>query len=291
MNESALSLAALRRTIAALDRGRPAGIGGRFATGHAGLDRALGGGLARGRVHELCCAAGDAGAGAAMALLLARLAGEGVAADAPILWLRGAGAARTCGLPYGPGLAAIGVDPARLLLGMMGDEAMLLQAALDALRCSGLAALVMEAHGAQRRFNLTASRRLALAAEASGVTALLLLVDAPVAASAAESRWRIAAAPSPPLSGQAPGQIPGAAAFDMTLLRRRAGPDGMKWRLGWNRERGVFEEESHERDDLGHGYGEPGHGGYGQGTGGEPTPLSGARLPLPAGRPAADRAA
>lgn len=290
MNESAHSLAALRRTIAALDRGRPAGIGGRFATGHAGLDRALGGGLARGRVHELCCAAGDVGAGAAMALLLARLAGEGVAADAPILWLRGAGAARACGLPYGPGLAAIGVDPTRLLLGAMGDEAMLLQAALDALRCSGLAALVVEAHGAQRRLNLTASRRLALAAEASGVTALLLLVEAPVAASAAESRWRVAAAPSPPLAGQASGQIPdwipGAAAFDMTLLRRRAGPDGMEWRLVWNGERGVFEEESHERDD--HGYG---HGGYGQGTGGEPTPLSGARLSLPAGRPAADRAA
>lgn len=287
MNESALSLAALRRTIAALDRGRPAGIGGRFATGHAGLDRAMGGGLARGRVHEICCAAGDVGAGAAMALLLARLAGDEAGSGAPILWLRGAGAARTCGLPYGPGLAAIGVDPARLLLGMMGDEAMLLQAALDALRCSGLAALVVEAHGAQRRLNLTASRRLALAAEASGVTALLLLVDAPVAASAAESRWRVAAAPSPPLAGQAPGRIPGAATFDMTLLRRRAGPDGMEWRLVWNGERGGFEEESHERDDLGHG----GHGGGGQADGGERTPLSGARLPLPAGRPAADRAA
>lgn len=274
MRESSTSLAALRRTIAALDRGRPERDAARFATGHDGLDAALGGGLARGRLHELFADDGEAGAGAGFALLLAcRAAGDG---HAPLFWLRGEGSARMDGAPYGPGLAALGIAPDRLVLGTMADSAALLQAALDALRCPALGAVVVEMRGRQPLLDLTASRRLVLAAEGSGVTALLLRIGGDPGSSAADTRWHVAAAPSAPLPGNAPGH----SAFDLRLLRRRAGPDGMGWRVEWQAHRRAFGEWTGGRQD-----GKRDDGGNGQ------APLSGAVVPLPAARPAADRAA
>ncbi|MDX3901724.1 MAG: hypothetical protein QHC40_14620 [Sphingobium sp.] len=273
MRESSTSLAALRRTIAALDRSRPEGDAARFATGHPGLDAAMGGGLARGRLHELFAEPEEAGAGAGMSLLLGwRAAGEG---QAPLFWLRSQGSARMGGAPYGPGLAALGIAPDRLLIGTLADSAALLQAALDALRCPALGAVVIETRGPQPLIDLTASRRLALAAEASGVTALMLRIGDAPAPSAAETRWRVAAAPSAPLPGDAPGH----SAFDLRLLRRRAGPDGMGWRMEWQAHRGAFGEWNGGRDDLG------------REGGAQPTTLSGAVVSVPAARPAAGRAA
>lgn len=273
MSESSTSLAALRRTIAALDRKAPEQAADRFATGHPGLDAALGGGLARGRLHELFADGQEAGAGTGMALLLAQLAaGDG---EKPLLWLRGEGSARMDGTPYGPGLAAIGITPDRLLLGVLTDTASLLQAALDGLRCPALGAVLVEVRGQQPLIDLTATRRLVLAAEASGVTALMARIGGDPAPSAAETRWQVAAAPSAPLPGDAPGH----SAFDLTLLRRRAGPDGLHWRVEWQAQRGSF--------------GDYDRGGEhdGRETGGDGAALSGAVVPVPAARPAADRAA
>ena len=271
MAESIPSLAALRRHIASLDRAPARDACVRFATGHGPLDAMLGGGLARGRVHEVFGAGGEEGAATGLALLWAQLAGG----NAPLLWLRSDGAARIGGLPYGPGLAALGLDPARLLLGAMPDDAMLLRAAVDALRCPALGGLVMELRGRAPLLDLTASRRLALAAEASGVTALLLRIDGAPVPSAADTRWQGAAAPSAPLPGNAPGH----SAFDLTLLRRRAGPDGQAWRLVWDTERRCFGGVGDER-----------HGDGGD-RADAAAPLSGAGLPLPADRSAAGRAA
>lgn len=272
--ESMTSLAALRRKIAAMDRaGAPPPASGRVVTGHAGLDGAFGGGLARAQCHELF-GAPEEGAAAGLALALAaRTAGEGA-----FLWLRSRAATRIGGLPYGPGLAALGIDPARLLLGVMPDDAMLLRAAVDALRCPALGALILELRGPAPLLDLTASRRLALAAEVSGVTAYLLRIGGDPAPSAAATRWRVAAAASAPL----PGDIPGHSAFDLTLLRRRAGSDGQRWRLTWNAERRIFGDAPHECDDA-----RPQPDAAGQAG----PPLFGAMAPLPADRSAADRAA
>ncbi|KEY97694.1 hypothetical protein AI27_17025, partial [Sphingomonas sp. BHC-A] len=216
-----------------------------------------------------------------LALILARLA----AGEAPLLWLRTAAAGRAGGMPYGPGLAAFGIDPARLLIGVMADEAMLLRAAVDALRCPALGALLAELRGPAPLLDLTASRRLALAAESSGVTAFMLRVSGDPVPSAADTRWRVAAAPSPPL----PGNGPGRSAFDLSLLRRRAGRDGLCWRLAWDNGRGMFEEREGGRDER-HGLGQDGGGRDGGGRDGQ-APLSGAVVPVPADRPAAHRAA
>lgn len=239
MIESVNSLAALRRHIASLE-GMPATCAARrAATGPASLDRALGGGLRRGRLHELFGGTEDAGAAAGLALGFARL----LAGDGPLLWLRTAAAQRAGGGVYGPGLTALGMAPDRLLVGLMADERMLLRAAVDALRCPALGVLLIEIRGRAPLLDLTASRRLALAAERSGVTALLLRIDAEPTPGAADTRWRIAAAPSCPLPGNAPGD----SAFDLSLIRQRAGADGLCWRLVWNSEAGRFEEDRDAR--------------------------------------------
>lgn len=274
MTESIPSLAALRQHIASLDRAPAVGQAcARFAIGPADLDGTLGGGLARARVHELFGAIEDEAAAAGLALILAHLAGR----SAPLLWLRTLAAGRVGGLPYGPGLAALGLDPARLLVGVMADDAMLLRAAVEALRCPALGALVIELRGRVPLLDLTASRRLALAAEASGVTALLLRIGGEPGPSAADTRWRVEAAPSVPL----PGNAPGMSRFDLTLLRRRAGPDGRAWRLLWDSEKGILGDGRDERDDAGASGGASGNG----------APLPGALVPLPAARSAADRPA
>lgn len=276
MIESVNSLAALRRHIASLEGIPACQPCARVETGHGTLDRALDGGLMRGRTHEFFAATEEEGAAAGLGLILARLA----AGDAPLLWLRTVAAGRAGGMPYGPGLAALGVDPERLVIGVMADDAMLLRAAVDALRCPALGALVVELRGRAPLLDLTASRRLALAAEASGVTAFLLRLGGDPAPSAADTRWRVAAAPSLPL----PGNGPGMSAFDLSLLRRRAGRDGLNWRLVWDNGRGMFEESGGGRDER-HDLGQNGRGRDRQ------PPLSGAVVSVPADRPAADRAA
>src|SRR5690606_2471514 len=103
------TLTALRRHIASLE-GAPAASGcARGMTGHAAIDAALGGGLVRGRVHELFGAGEDEGAAVGLALAFAHL----LAGEAPLFWLRTMAGARAGGAPYGPGLAALGLDPDR----------------------------------------------------------------------------------------------------------------------------------------------------------------------------------
>jgi len=238
MRESSSSLAGLRRRVARIAAsGASSGpaTAGALASGHAGFDAALGGGLAVGRVHELFAADMlDAASAAAFAAMLALRAGG----EAPLLWLRPADAERKAGRLYAPGLAEIGGDPNRMLLVETGDARALLAAANDAVRCAGSAAVVVESHGRLPAFDLTAGRRLALGAREAGTTLILLRIAAEPVPSVAETRWRVAAAPSRDLEAGAPG----APAFDLELLRWRAGPAGACWRLEWNRDEQAFRD-------------------------------------------------
>lgn len=249
MNESRTILAALRSRIGAIEGPKPSEAT-LFALGCASLDAQLGGGLPRGRLHELFAAGPDdraalAGAG----LMLAMRLGSG-----PILWLRQDSGVRASGMLYGPGLADLGFDPARLIEIIAPDEAGLLRAAGDAVRCPEVAAVLIEPWKAARGFDLTVSRRLAVAAEKSGVTVLLLRAEAEPIPSAAYSRWRVRAFASAALETGAPGHP----AIDVELLRHRGGLAGLRACLEWNRDEHVFRE----------------------------APLSGAVLPLSGPRPA-----
>ncbi|WP_294123878.1 hypothetical protein [Sphingomonas sp.] len=239
MRESVDSLAVIRRNLASIAGGRLLSADRRVTTGHMALDAALDGGLARGRVHELFAAEPADGPSAAgfAAMLALRAAGR----PAPIFWLRSDKAERHGGSIYAPGLIALGGEPDALVLGIAPDTKGLLKTAADAARCPGLKALVVECWGKCPELDLTASRRLALAAEQSGVTLLLLRLEAEPLPSAADTRWSVGAAPSLALEANAPGPP----IFEIELLRRRAGPSGMRWRLEWDRDQIIFREPAH----------------------------------------------
>ena len=75
-----------------------------------------------------------------------------------------------------------------------------LRTAADALACDALGAVVLEVWGEARQLDLVASRKLTLAAQASGVTALAVAACGGADASTAETRWIVRAAHSPPAS-------------------------------------------------------------------------------------------
>lgn len=229
---SASSLASLRRRIARLERQRSPSNASRIATGHAAIDTALGGGLTLGRLHEaFAIEPDDAGAATGFVTTLACFA----ARDGPVVWLREAETERRAPL-HGPGLAEIGLDPARLVVGVPETPLDLLRAAAEVVRCAAVSVAVIELWRRPRPLDLTASRRLAVAAETSGVTALLLRIAAEPTPSAAQTRWRVAAAPSAPLEANAPGNP----AFDLELTRQRGGPEGLRWQVEWNRETRIL---------------------------------------------------
>ena len=231
MHESVNHLARVRRQIARIareDHNRP---DVRFSTGHAGLD-ALEGGFARARLHEFFALdTGDCTSAAGFVTMLAIRANE---AAAPLLWLRSDDAQRRSGEIYAPGLTELGSDPNRLVLATAPDAVALLRGAADAARCSGLPVLVVECWGKCPALNLTASRRLALAAERSGTTVIMLRADAEPSPSAAETRWAVRAIGSTDEAG-----LP---SFEIELLRRRSGPAGMRWHMEWNRDQSIFRD-------------------------------------------------
>jgi len=149
------------------------------------IDGALSwGGLPRGALHEV---GGERGAAAGFcAVLLARLAGE----TGTVLWCR-----HGRGL-YGPGLEAFGLVPERLVVARGHSRNDILWAMEEGLNSGALAAVLGEADGIAS----TAARRLQLAAEKGGVTALLLL-GGETASNTALTRWRVAVEPSLPANG------------------------------------------------------------------------------------------
>lgn len=208
-------LADLRARLDALQvrRDGPAAV----ALGLAAIDRALpSGGLPRAALHEVVGAETDSAAAGFCVALLTRLAAYG-----PVLWIA---SGREL---YAPGLAALGLDPARLLLVAASRRQDKLWALEEALRTPGLAAAVAELAIP----DLTASRRLQLAAEAGGVTALLLgtrKADAPAPrASAARTRWHVA-----PVPGAADGEL-GPPRWRLTLEHCRGGTPAA-WTVEWN---------------------------------------------------------
>jgi protein ImuA len=195
------SLAALRRRLEALERaGRPASAALPF--GLAAIDTALpSGGLALGALHELAGAGPDEEDGAIAAAFLAGILAR-LEPARPVLWCLAAGDL------YAPGLAACGLAPERLILARAQSEQAVLWAMEEGLRSAALAAVIGEVEALPS----AASRRLQLAAEASGVTAFALrrwrdgdrATRQRAAPNAAMTRWRVAALPGA-LMGDMPG--------------------------------------------------------------------------------------
>ncbi|GGF88519.1 hypothetical protein GCM10007301_55570 [Azorhizobium oxalatiphilum] len=231
MRATAEQLRALRQEVAGLERWQAETTPRRMPLGHAEADAALGGGLEVGRLHEVFAGHGADAASATgfAAMLAARLGGS-------LVWLRQEQVGREGGALHAPGLSEIGFDPARLVLGLLPDPLTVLAAAGEAARCPGVGVVLVELWRMPRPLDLTATRRLALAAETSGVSVLLLRVEAQAQASAAQTRWQVHSLASVPLEANAPGHP----ALSVELTRQRSGPPGGPWQMEWDRDRGIF---------------------------------------------------
>ncbi len=213
--EQAAKLDALRRQLAALEQGNRGGAVLPF--GVPVIDAALpGGGLALGAVHEVEGAAAEEEDGAVAAAFLAGILAR-LSPARPVLWCL-----KRPDL-HAPGLALFGLKPQRLILARAPNDSEILWVMEEGLRSAALAAVVGEITGV----SMTATRRLQLAAENSGVTGFLLHRESSTAASSAVTRWRVAALPGSLTPGE-PGV--GRAQWQVELLRCRGAVPAM-WKM------------------------------------------------------------
>ncbi len=230
----------LRARVTAIERGAAYGDGagkGEKATlplGLAEIDQTLpAGGLACGEVHEV--------SGSAVGGFAAWLAGRLVRhAGGAVLWCVKPGSTSQL---YGPGLAAFGLDVGRLVIVRSRRRADMLWAMEESLRCSSFAAVIGECDDV---INLTASRRLQLAAEAGDTTGFILRRggihrgefrsgglrrssitaggdDPKISPSACSSRWEIDACSGTSGTGISPGTPGMGTRWQVSLKRCRGG--------------------------------------------------------------------
>ncbi len=223
----------LRRTIARLEGRSFTPLNGPARTGDEGLPRALNAAITAPGLHEIAVAAygdGPAAIGFCCAIL-ARRAVHGQ--NLPVLWCTSAHDAWDGGQLYGPGMVRFGLAPARVILATARREQDVLWALEEGLRSSALDAVA----GLAATAGLTEARRLSLAAQDHGAACFLIRPPGASGASAAWTRWRIAAAPSPPqpLDPDAPG----GAAWSVTLERDRGAPP-QHFAIGWDHETHTF---------------------------------------------------
>lgn len=176
------------------------------------IDRRLpGGGLALGALHEV---AGNGAIDGAAAALFA--AGVAARTRGRVLW---------CLVRqdlFAPAIAQAGLSPDQVIYVEASDEKSVLACFEEGLRHGGLGAVVAEV----ARLSMTASRRLQLAAEGSGVIGIAIRrwrrqteaadFGQPTAS---VTRWRVSVLPSTPLP--VPGV--GRARWQIELIRCRAG--------------------------------------------------------------------
>lgn len=222
------ALSVLRARVRALELGDDETLSTAAAVplGIDAIDRALPwGGLPRGALHVVAAdEGGDAAASGFAAALIGRMCGGGGRA----LWCLRRGDL------YAPGLPAFGIDPDRLVVvrARRGEEVLW---TLEEALASGRFSVVL---GEGAAADLTASRRLQLAARDHGVTCLLLDRDdaSAVTAGVAVTRWQIAPAPGAASLGGAPA----AAGWRITLARCRGGAVPRHWTVGWCHETRGF---------------------------------------------------
>ena len=205
-----------------------------IAYGHPEVDAATGG-LKRGALHDVSpVGAPDMAAATGFALACAGLLLAAAGKDSLWLWVRAEMAGREAGEPYGPGLAAFGLDPARLVAVTARDTTDVLRAAEEGLAARAFAAVLIEPFGDDRHLDLTACRRLSLIADGGRSTGVLLRTGGIPGPTSAVTRWRIAAAPS---SGG--HRHPGKPVFSADLARNRLGPAGV-WMMEWRTDEQSF---------------------------------------------------
>ena len=204
--------------------------------GVASLDQALAGGLLCGALHEIGPAAplqGGAAAGFALALavLALRPSSPSSTSRRGVVWIQPDFTALDAGILYGPGLALMGLPMERLVILRVPRPRDALWAMEEALKCSAVAAVVAELGEA----DLTATRRLTLAAREGGGLGLILHQSMDASPSTAMTRWEVASAcgERDPFGGLGP------TSFALSLVKNRRGRTGA-WRMSWDHHEHAF---------------------------------------------------
>src|SRR5215471_10883832 len=209
--------------------------------GHAEADACLGGGLRLGALHEVFAREANCAAAIGFAAFMLQRCLQHKPQQKYALWIRQDFSALEQGEISATGFLELGLHPQHLLLMRAADATDTLRAGLEALTCSHLGAVILEIPGESKLLDLTATRRLSLAAYLSGVTALLLRPCADPSPSACETRWWVAPASSP--EHEEDWGIP---RFDAELQRNRHGATG-HWVMEWSCD-GVFREAGGKAD-------------------------------------------
>ena len=141
----------------------------------------------------------------------------------PLLWVQERMAILESGRVHPPGL------PTQNLIHVEARDARdALWAMEEGVRCAGLSCVIGEIWADPRSLDFTATRRLAVASERSGVPCWLVRLGGQANLSGARMRWRIASAPS--LLNALDGRAPGTPAWDAELFRARGMPPG-RWSI------------------------------------------------------------
>ena len=203
----------------------------RLGLGVPAIDAALGGGLLLGAVHELHSARPrDHGALAGFAAALAALINANKD-DRQIVWIQHDFAAveaghlyDLCGLPLS---SLVVVQVPRVIDALWALE--------ETLKCRAVVAVVAEIVDDGSAIDLTATRRLSLAARDGGGLGLLLRHRPAATSSASATRWEVASASG---AHDAFGGL-GHTTFALSLVKNRYGPCG-RWLLSWDPHERAF---------------------------------------------------
>ncbi|WP_371158500.1 ImuA family protein [Jannaschia sp. 2305UL9-9] len=182
------------------------------------------------RLPAVTEAFGTARDAAATALVLAQL--DTLGRSGPILWVQDRLSAQEGGLPYTRGIAGIIGEDKPILRVAARTAAEALWAMEEGLECAALSAVIGEVWGTPRVLDFTASKRLALRSQRSGVPLWLLRPDAEPGLSVAPDRWHVSAALSTP--NMLDSRAPGTPRWMADLFRSRRRPPGI-WMVAHDR--------------------------------------------------------
>ena len=245
-------LGRLRQALHRVEAGFADDSGAPLPLGLPEIDTALGGGFARGALHEISATSeSHLAVATGFALALVALAGQGQrgARSEPdgrswqparrhVLWIAEDLSRAENGIPYGPGLDQTGIPPEQLITVAVPREHDLLWAMEEGLRCPALGLVIGETRGSA--FDQVVARRLSLAAGTGRTLGLILRTAPDGAPSTASTRWIVAAAPRRD-SVERERHGVGPPRLAISLVRNRRGRLGA-WIVEWNSVEQCFEQ-------------------------------------------------
>jgi protein ImuA len=147
----------------------------------------------------------------------------------PLLWVQDRMAILESGRIHPPGLRS-----QNLVHVAARDARDALWAMEEGVRCTALSCVIGEIWGDPKVLDFTATRRLAVASERSGVPCWLVRLGGQANLSGARMRWRLASAPS--LVNPFDPRAPGLPAWNAELFRARGSPPG-RWTVAHEADR------------------------------------------------------